>query len=170
MRSESDPTAKCRGVNPSNQEWRPVGGSEDTVNWNRQLLQPTWCQMYCYAFLWTTPERPRGGFRATQFLHTIAQACALERLLQCRCISDRPTRSYKSWAHWRKLGRYGLFPTVGGAITPHWSAIARLKQGSPRLIRCWPVTVCLLQWVLEAQDKIRREDWKPCTRQNKTKK
>ena len=89
-------------------------------------------------------QRGREGgsdVRATQFLHTIAQACALERLLQCRCISDRPTRettvtSYKSWAHWRKLGRYGLFPTVGGAITPHWSAIARLKLGSPRPIRC----------------------------------
>ena len=43
-----------------------------------------------------TREAERGGggsdIRATQFLHTVAQACAPERLLQCRCISDRPTR------------------------------------------------------------------------------
>ena len=60
-RRSEDPTAMCRGVNPSNQEWSPEGGPACSAHWLRQLLQPTWCQTYCSAFLWTTPARRRGG-------------------------------------------------------------------------------------------------------------
>ncbi|KAI0238130.1 Endothelin-converting enzyme 1 [Lamellibrachia satsuma] len=45
----------------------------------------------------------------------------------------------------------GLSPSVGGIIMSHWSAIVRLKLGSPRPIRCRPITVRLLQWVFGAQ-------------------
>nr|XP_058942010.1 uncharacterized protein LOC131770312 [Pocillopora verrucosa] len=41
---------------------------------------------------------------------------------------------------------------VGGIFASHWSAIARLRLGSPQPVRCRPVTVCLLQWVLRAKD------------------
>ena len=53
--------------------------------------------------------------------------------------------SDKSLLNWHRVWRYGLSSTMGGIIVSHWSAIARLKPGSPRPVRCWPA--CLLQWV-----------------------
>ena len=41
-------------------------------------------------------------------------------------------------ANWRKPGRHGLSPTVGGTIASHWYANARLKLGSPQPIGCDP--------------------------------
>ncbi len=70
-----------------------------------------------------------------------AQACALDKSLQCRCSSDNTTQetavtSYKPRVDWHKLGRYGLSPTVGGIIVSHWSANASLKLGSPQSVSC----------------------------------
>jgi len=56
----------------------------DASTWSsfRQLLQPTWCQTYCSAFLWTTSARSRGGWGfpaawVTLDFHRTAQAyCA----------------------------------------------------------------------------------------------
>ena len=38
---------------------------------------------------------------------------------------------YKPSRDWRKARRQGLLPTVGGILGSHWTAIARLKLGSP---------------------------------------
>ena len=49
---------------------------------------------------------------------------------------------YKPSRDWRKARRQGLPPTVGGILGSHWTAIARLKLGSPQTERCCPATVC----------------------------
>ena len=38
---------------------------------------------------------------------------------------------YKPSRDWRKARRQGLLPTVGRILASHWTAIARLKLGSP---------------------------------------
>ena len=38
---------------------------------------------------------------------------------------------YKPSHDWHKPRRQGLLPTVGGILGSHWTAIARLKLGSP---------------------------------------
>ena len=150
----------CRGVNPSNQEWSPEGRPACSAHWLRQLLQPTWCQTYCSAFLWTTPARPRGGscrLGNPGSPHTPPRLAPWRGHSSATVPATETTREtadtgYKPRAYWRELGRQGLSPTVGGIFASHWSAIARLKLGSPQPVRCWPVTVCLLQWVLGAKD------------------
>ena len=54
---------------------------------------------------------------------------------------------YKPSHDWRKARRQGLLPTVGGILGSHWTAIARLKLGSPQTERCCPATVCYPHWV-----------------------
>ena len=54
---------------------------------------------------------------------------------------------YKPSRDWRKARRQGLLPTVGGILGSHWTAIARLKLGSPQTERCCPATVCYPHWV-----------------------
>ena len=54
---------------------------------------------------------------------------------------------YKPSFDWRKARRQGLLPTVGGILGSHWTAIARLKLGSPQTERCCPATVCYPHWV-----------------------
>ena len=54
---------------------------------------------------------------------------------------------YKPSHDWRKARRQGLIPTVGGIVGSHWTAIARLKLGSPQPERCCPATVCYHHWV-----------------------
>ena len=54
---------------------------------------------------------------------------------------------YKPSFDWRKARRQGLLPTVGGILGSHWTAIARLKLGSPQTERCCPRTVCYPHWV-----------------------
>ena len=39
---------------------------------------------------------------------------------------------YKPSHDWRKARRQGLLPKVGGILGSHWTAIARLKLGSPQ--------------------------------------
>lgn len=70
-----------------------------------------------------------------------AQACALERSRQYRCSNNNTARemavtSYKPRVDWRKLGRYGLSPTMGGIIVSHWATNTCLKLGSPQSVRC----------------------------------
>ena len=54
---------------------------------------------------------------------------------------------YKPSRDWRKARRQGLLPTVGGILGSHWTAITRLKLGSPQTERCCPATVCYPHWV-----------------------
>ena len=49
---------------------------------------------------------------------------------------------YKPSLDWRRAWRQGLLPTVGEILGSHWTAIARLKLGSPQPVRCCPATVC----------------------------
>ena len=61
---------------------------------------------------------------------------------------DTTDTSYKPSLDWRRARRQGLLPTVGEILGSHWTAIARLKLGSPQPIRCCPATVCHPHWVL----------------------
>lgn len=138
-RSWTDPTAECGGVNPPNQEWSPEGGqlpvfthcsgsSCSRAGAKRIDLHSFGLQGEAERGILTTGH-PRISIHS-------AQACALERSLQCRCSSDNTTRetavtSYKPRMDWRKLGCYGLSPTVGGIIVSHWSANATLSWAAP---------------------------------------
>ena len=53
---------------------------------------------------------------------------------------------YKPSFDWRKARRQGLLPTVGGILGSHWTAIARLKLGTPQTERCCTATVCYPHW------------------------
>ena len=48
---------------------------------------------------------------------------------------------------WRKARCQELLPMVGGILGSLWTAIARLKMGSPKTERCCPATVCYPHWV-----------------------
>ena len=54
---------------------------------------------------------------------------------------------YKPSLDWRRAWRQGLLPAVGEILRSHWTAIARLKLGSPQSVRCCPATVCHPHWV-----------------------
>ena len=60
---------------------------------------------------------------------------------------------YKLSRKWRKARRQGFLLTVGGIVGSHWTAIARLKLGSPRTVRCCPATVCYPHWVHGGYEK-----------------
>ena len=53
---------KATGVNPDSKSGvEPLRRLVVNLTTLRQLLQLSWCQMYCSALLWTTSVRPRGG-------------------------------------------------------------------------------------------------------------
>ena len=54
---------------------------------------------------------------------------------------------YKPSLNWRTARRQGLLPTVGEILRSHWTAIARLKLGSPQPVRWCPATVWHTHWV-----------------------
>ncbi len=91
-----------------------------------------------------------------------AQACALERSLQCRCSSDNTTQetavtSYKPRVDWRKLGHYGLSLTVGGIIVSNWSANAWAAGQPPvsKLLNRHSLPASMGAWSLGKQPKNR---------------
>ena len=66
---------------------------------------------------------------------------------------------------WRRAWRQGLLPTVGEILGSHWTAIARLKLGSPQPIRCCTTTVCHPHWVHgdKGNPKSKLEPWHQAT-------
>ena len=54
---------------------------------------------------------------------------------------------YKPSLDWRRTRPQGLLPTLGEILGSHWTAVARLKLGSPQPVRCCPATVCHPHWV-----------------------
>ena len=121
----------------------------------RQLLQPSWRQPYRLVRSVGYRQQGREGGPvdwASQVLHIIALACALERSLQCRFQRQHNTGRRQLPVKSPELigvssGALGRLLSVGGIIASHWPATARLKLGSPQPVRCWPATVRLLQWV-----------------------
>ena len=55
--------------------------------------------------------------------------------------------AYKTSLDWRRALRQGLLLKVGEILGSHWTAITRLKLGSPQPVRCCPATVCHPHWV-----------------------
>ena len=99
------------GVNPDiNQEWGPSGGWMPTLTSFRQLLQPSWCQTYRSAFLWTTSVRPRGipSPGHPRISVHFAQACTPERSL----VSYRPPQAGQPPAS-KVPTRHGLPASMG---------------------------------------------------------
>ena len=136
---------KAMGVNPDRKSGvEPLRRSVEPRDTFRQLLQPRLHRLYWLAF----PSDPVGnaerGILATgqsRISISPAQACTWRGHFSVAVTATKPTRetavtSYKSRAYWRKLGRYGSSPSVGGTIASHWSTTARLKLGSPQPNRC----------------------------------
>ena len=125
-------------------EWSPAG-SPTHIFW---LLATPAAALAPTGSALRLPATPRGGswnlgnpgfpYHKLPPAQAFAPDEATPVLLYKQLEKTRETSvtSYKSRAYWRKLGRYGLSPTVGGIIAFHWSATARLKLGSPRPIGC----------------------------------
>ncbi|XP_063605235.1 uncharacterized protein LOC134780428 [Penaeus indicus] len=84
---------------------------------------------------------------AAQHLHVLCPGLRPGEVTPASLYSVGLTREaavtgYKSMLDWRRVGRHGLPPTVGGIFVSQWSATARLKLGSPQPVS-WNVrTMC----------------------------
>ena len=129
-----------------------------------QLLRRRWCQtVMALLFLWIHHRRGGGHAAWTTACppHNIAQAYihsitytyfhtwrGHSSLAICVDSTWGATDTgYKPSLDWRRARRQGLLPMVGEILGSHWTAIARLKLGSPQPVRCCPATVCHPHWV-----------------------
>ena len=128
------------GVNPERKSGveplrRPGEHSEPC----RQLLQQCLHRLYRLAFPLDPASKAERGTAETgwpAFSIYLHPGPFPEMQLQCRSTRLKQTgettvTTDKPQAYWRKLGRYGLSPTVGEIIASQWSDTARLKLGSP---------------------------------------
>ena len=146
-----------------------------TVTSFQQLLQPSWCQTYRSALLWTTLVRPRGW---SCRLGTLGSLFTSPRLAPWRGHFSAAAHSFRnnmggsspeSWVISVSSDAAGCLRRLEGPSQFYWSATAFFKLGNPQPVRCSPAIVCLLQWVLGAQGIDRKADCKPRTRQRQKK-
>ena len=121
-----------------------------------QLLQPSWCQMYCSALLWTTLVRPRGGF---WWLGTPGSPHNLPRLAPWGGHSSVAVHSGQKntggssyelqvQTNWHRLGCYGLSLMVRGIFIVPLVSYCMPQMGQP------PVSKVLMHLSLSARCKL----------------